>query len=517
VRWAALQDQDAVAALKAECKAATVEVRPVPYNAWDHLPKPYSHEISGAASEPRRVEHDAELGLDSQGRATFLRYPVPGRFQLVFSWTQDSCEVVSPGVTNTAVTHFNYQGGRLVEEIEVNGTRRLDGQPAVGVTRWIYDGDGRPELAVETYESGAHASFGGAERGPHWRGKLYRLSYDEAGTLSQIRWAHSRAGVADGHDVDLAQAAALAGESTLFDGFRPLYESAAVRADRRREEAEALRIEALNEGEPPSPEALIRDHAMAGFRLVTPQQASQKPAAILGGPGLLPAGVEWPTSDQGRALGFLAAIDFSALPPTPDDAPDLPDAGWLLCFADIDDPTGYDPSRWNEPQPEPAGWQEGQWYGEPTPNVPGAGARVLWVPPGSEPIAVVGPGLRGEYPTREHRRVAEPQRTLPDGYGAGQAIGLSTNHAEVYADLARELRYGSSALELPDDHVWVPDDWVLGAVTGVQGASADDDSLLLLHLASVEFQDGGAIQVRIPAGALAAQDWTQAYMVADSG
>ena len=139
------------------------------------------------------------------------------------------------------------------------------------------------------------------------------------------------------------------------------------------------------------------------------------------------------------------------------------------------------------------------------------------MPPGDKPVAAIGPGLRGEYPTREQLRVAVPQATLPDWHGAGRAIGLSTNHAEIYADVARELRYGFAGEQLPDDHVRVPDDWVLGAVSGAQGAQPDDDSLLLLHLASVEFQDGGAIQVRISADALAAQDWARAYMVADSG
>jgi hypothetical protein len=63
--------------------------------------------------------------------------------------------------------------------------------------------------------------------------------------------------------------------------------------------------------------------------------------------------------------------------------------------------------------------------------------------------------------------------------------------------------------------------WVLGCETGVQGHSPEEDSVLLLHVTwdgalSFEFLDGGAIQFRIPATALAAGDWSEVVAHADS-
>lgn len=46
---------------------------------------------------------------------------------------------------------------------------------------------------------------------------------------------------------------------------------------------------------------------------------------------------------------------------------------------------------------------------------------------------------------------------------------------------------------------------------------SEHDDPLLVHLGSAGFQDGGAIQFRIPPDALDARDWSQAYAVADSG
>jgi hypothetical protein len=55
----------------------------------------------------------------------------------------------------------------------------------------------------------------------------------------------------------------------------------------------------------------------------------------------------------------------------------------------------------------------------------------------------------------------------------------------------------------------------------VQGHPNDPDSVLLLHiehdsLLGFEFLDGGTIQFRIPAAALAERDWFQVLAVADS-
>ena len=79
--------------------------------------------------------------------------------------------------------------------------------------------------------------------------------------------------------------------------------------------------------------------------------------------------------------------------------------------------------------------------------------------------------------------------------------------AEAYDEIANALRFAD------DD---ASDDWVLGAVTCVQGHSPEEETVLLLHLASIEFQDAGAIQFRIPEAALAARDWSQICAEGDS-
>ncbi|MDQ8043570.1 MAG: DUF1963 domain-containing protein [Patulibacter sp.] len=280
-------------------------------------------------------------------------------------------------------------------------------------------------------------------------------------------------------------------------------DAAAPTVDARRDRAALARTLAARGL--PDADALVRDHAEPALRLVE-ARAGEPPAAIVHGRGVLPPGEVWPHTTAGRALAFLAALDLTRLQPTIDGAPPLPRAGWMLFFADIDDPTGYDPARWNEPQPTPEEWAQGEFDGSPARNVPGSEVRMFWVPPGTEPVAADPPGLRGRLPVPELRFVAVEQLTLDDAYGAGEMFDLAPAHATAYDEIAGGLRARQEG-----------DDWVLGAVTGVQGHPTDPGTVLLLHLASVEFQDGGAIQFRIPADALAAQDWTQVYGEASSG
>ena len=169
--------------------------------------------MSGAGAEPRGPK-TARLGVDGDGRSAVLSSS-GGFAGDVFSWGENWCEVVEFG-NRRGVRHFNFEGDRLVEEVEVTGGTRLDGEVGVTVTRWHYDENGRPVLAVETYESGWNSSWGGADRGPHWRAKRYRLTYDAGGELGQIWCAGSLEGVADGYDVEAAQAAALTGAAELF-------------------------------------------------------------------------------------------------------------------------------------------------------------------------------------------------------------------------------------------------------------------------------------------------------------
>ena len=63
---------------------------------------------------------------------------------------------------------------------------------------------------------------------------------------------------------------------------------------------------------------------------------------------------------------------------------------------------------------------------------------------------------------------------------------------------------------------------MLGHATGVQGHAVEEGTALLLHLGWDEplgfmFQDGGAIQFRIPREALAAADWSRICAEGDSG
>lgn len=259
----------------------------------------------------------------------------------------------------------------------------------------------------------------------------------------------------------------------------------------------------------PDASTLVRDHAAPALQLAVASNDEQAPAAILHGHGLLPPGEPWPHSTSGRALAFLAGVDLSRLTLTLPGAQSLPPAGWMLFFADIDDPTSYDPARWNEPQPTPEGWEQGQFYGEKTQNLPGANARMFWVEPELKPIAGDPPGLRGSHGPADERRIAVEQLTLPDGWGvARDRFGMSDDKAAVYDEVATDLRHSPG-------RGW-RDDWVLGPVTGAQGEPSDDNSVVLVHLGSSPFQDGGAIQFRIPPNALAASDWTQIYAVADS-
>ena len=225
----------------------------------------------------------------------------------------------------------------------------------------------------------------------------------------------------------------------------------------------------------------IAQAAQHSLRLVPAADANTR----LGGPGLLPARAEWPRTSAGRPLAFLAGLDLAELP----SEGRLPDAGWLLFFADLDD------------QGEALGF-----IGEPTPNEPGADAQVLWT---AEPPAAAEPPA--DLPDEPHIRSGElraaprPQLTLEDGYDSGEELGLDPAQAQAYDEIAESLRdFGEE------------DDWVLGAVTGVQGHAPEAGSVLLLHLASIEFQDAGTIQFRIPEEALAVRDWSQICAEGDS-
>jgi hypothetical protein len=237
---------------------------------------------------------------------------------------------------------------------------------------------------------------------------------------------------------------------------------------------------------------LAHEIAAPGFLL----EPAEGVRSRLGGPPLLPAGEPWPTTDDAVPLSFLAALDLAEL----QSGGPLPAGGWLLFFAALD--------------PDRDGLiDEAQ-------NAPGSCARVLVVAPRNDPVPADLPAaLREDGWAVLRDRPVRPRRvlTLPDGYDAGTQLGLDVYAARTYEDVVELLR-GAPDGDGADRRAH---HWVQGHATGAQGHWNDPDSVLLLHIEHdpslrFEFLDGGSIQFRIPATALAARDWSQVVALADS-
>ncbi len=256
-----------------------------------------------------------------------------------------------------------------------------------------------------------------------------------------------------------------------------------------RRDAGALEALLVERGLTAQANRLAHQVAQLGLRL----RASGRARSRLGGPALLPPGAAWPHAVEDRPLTFLAGIDLSELP----ERGPLPEGGWLLFFADLDN-------------------EDGDGLVDEADNGLGGAIRVLALPAGTEPVPATQPAVRGDV-LRDRPVAFEAQLTLPDGYDAAGGLGLDPAEDEAYSAVVSWLRYG--------DEGWsydVADHWVLGAVTGHQGHTPEANTVLLLHLASDEalgfqFLDAGDIQFRIPADALAVGDWTAARARADSG
>ncbi|HYZ27791.1 MAG TPA: YwqG family protein [Thermoleophilaceae bacterium] len=235
--------------------------------------------------------------------------------------------------------------------------------------------------------------------------------------------------------------------------------------------------------------ARVAATAQHAFRL---RPAGDEVQTRLGGTGLLPPAEDWPHAAGDRPLTFLAGVDLSELRP----GRPLPEAGWLLFFADLDN-------------------DEALGLIEPVANEPGSPARVFHVAAGDEPVEAAPPARLRDV-LAERRVAAVPQLTLPDDYEFAERLGLDPAEKSICEDVAYQLRYdGRGRLE-------VGDHWILGAVTGVQGHPVEPDTVLLLHLEfdrqlGFEFLDGGAIQFRIPGRALAERDWAAVTIEPDSG
>lgn len=250
---------------------------------------------------------------------------------------------------------------------------------------------------------------------------------------------------------------------------------------------------------------LAHEVAEFGVRLAS-APAGAPLRSRLGGPPVLPPGVPWPTADGGAPLSFLAALDLAELA-ADGGAPALPTAGWLLFFAALQDDI------------------EGAGLYESEPNAAGAMARVLRLPPEVEPVtAVTPPELEADEWLVLHATpvVGRRELTLPDGYDAGQQLDLDVFAAAAYEELGEVLAVarGSRAESEEGPGPRLGDHWVGGLVAGPQGHPSEPGTILLLHLGDDDdlgfLLDAGAIQFRIPAAALAAEDWSEVTAYPDS-
>jgi Domain of unknown function (DUF1963) len=226
-RWLGLRDAAVVAELRRRCEAAAVEERSVPFSWWAYCPRPFPREMAGEDPRRGRLCQIARLGLDAAERPVFQRLR-DDLFQL-YDWSGVHCDVVEVNGSLAKLERFVFADGVLVEEISTGVHQRLDGRPAVEVMRWLYEDD-RPSLAIETYESGGHPSWGGPKRGPYWGAKAYTFTYDAHGELLMITWFHGTRDFADGGDADDAQAAAWASFPQDFEA-RPLYDARTQRRE----------------------------------------------------------------------------------------------------------------------------------------------------------------------------------------------------------------------------------------------------------------------------------------------
>jgi uncharacterized protein YwqG len=322
--------------------------------------------------------------------------------------------------------------------------------------------------------------------------------------------------------------------------------------------ADALAVQALvdrdalehllsGNGLPDHAHRLAHEVATWGLLLSGTEDTSPPPRSRLGGPAVLAPGEPWPTA-AGRPLSFLAAFDLDELDASRiHDA--MPDSGWLLFFADLD--------------------EEGVMGEEP--NKPDSALRVYYVSSVSGPVPAAAPDKLRTVDggvLRNRPITANAVLSLPDGYGAAAELGLDTFEGISYEEILellrgalnpaqRDARRDAPDLEVwdPDqeteitdedgdvefilvgsiDHAEAPDDtwpepddghafeaehWIGGQVTGVQGHPPEPDTVLLLHLAwddalGFGWGDGGAFQFHIPAEALARRDWAQITLSAD--
>jgi hypothetical protein len=232
-------------------------------------------------------------------------------------------------------------------------------------------------------------------------------------------------------------------------------------------------------------ERLAHEVATVGLLL----EAGGSGRSRLGGPPLLPEGVGWPRTGDGRPLAFLAALDLADVGPLLGEP--WPTAGLLLFYADID-PEYVDDLL------------TGALPGEASP------ARVFGT---QAPVAASAPPTLTAFAHGERQVAPRAVLTLPDGFEAWRSFGIGgvagTSYDEAVEALERARTRGRDTAE----------HWVGGHASFFE--VPDPDTVLLLHMADdpslgITFLDGGVIQFRIARAALAAADWRAIVAVAYS-
>ncbi len=400
--------------------------------------------------------------------------------------------------------------GRAIEQVSCDGMTRLDGRPAVDVQRYAYDDAGRLASVSRVSESGSDPSWG-LERGPYWRSTVARFTYGSAGRLVLVERFANAADLAHGGDQEAAFLATArwlergdVEPEIVFDEREPARERELPTVDA------ALTGPGSELPDAAPPDARVEPAALAAWltacglgdyteelmRRVEPglrlTPIIDECRGRLGGPVLLPPGMEWPHTSDGRPLAFLAGIDLGEM----SSLGALPNEGWMLFYAD----TGTD--------------ELGGPLVEPAPNEEGSRARMWYVGPPDAPVPADTPPAV-DRPLRPAWVEGSVQLTLPDDYVLSEELGFDDDEEELYGELTGRLRYGDSG--------WSPEvgaHWILGTWTNVQGHPRDEDSVLLLHLASdksigFEFLGGGALQFLISKSELDARDWSA--VVAEPG
>lgn len=471
-----------------------------------HRPEPFAVERRGSRGgwlgEPPEYGSVDRVGFDEAGRPTVVVSWFEGReSRVVEVWEHQAGRSVGLWRLDDTVGQAPRASVTILDDLTrptvvigaKQGWTTVDGAPLVEVSleRWTWEngriarGELRPSSAGGDWQAAGGGSttflfFGDDEVDLEGEPAVVEPTYDADGTLVGL--------VVDDRPIfgEAAEAAAEA-RSRAWDERRA--EEARLREEASKLPADvhtdraALTALLTAEGVTDA-EVIVGDFAAVALRLEDRDGSDGEPlprTRLYGRKGLLPPGEPWPHS-RGRALGFLAAIDLSELPrDLLDTRNPLPAAGWLLFYADLDT----------------ADEDGGTFLGEGYPNAESEPSRVFWVEPGQEPVETDPPPLRAKSAVFPERRCAVvPQLQLPAFWDVREALGIPQDQDDAYSEVAHGLPPWGS-------------DFVLGTPTDTQGNGPEAGEAVLLHLGSVEFQDGGDVQFRMPASALLAGDWSQ--------